>query len=361
MTDSRATEAYLKRLRTGLLGVDDGEVREILEELRSHILEKAADGDVGAVLAAMGSPEELAGRYPSRTACWRERRGSRSPLRLLRSLFRWASLSLAGFFVLLGSVLGYFTGGVCILVALCKPFHSNNAGLWTYRDAAGDLGISVRLGYGNAPGVGQDLLGWWIVPVGLVVGCGLVMLTTHCALWCVSRYRKSRAFREVERRANERTYFLRMRCRHWTLTLFMPSGSELTRSQRWISLAEFVMGGAIVVGLQRFHVIPNEVPILFILGPDFALRVRDGGWGAMGLRWPVSWRQTVLIGPGGGGDENLAGGGGGGSPDGAILAARRGADRVRGDHGEYVGGAAMAQALSGRSLPSARRSVTGDT
>src|SRR5258706_2889636 len=75
----------------------------------------------------------------------------------------------------------------------------------------------------------------------------------------------------------------------------LPSGSELTRWQRWISLAEFVMGGAIVVAYNVFHVIPNEVPILFILGL-ISLRVRDGGWGAMGLRWPVSWRQTVLIG-----------------------------------------------------------------
>jgi hypothetical protein len=194
MTDSRGTEAYLEQLRAGLGGVDDGEVREIVEELRSHILEKAAggDGDVHAVLAALGSPEELAGRYLTDSLLARAA-GSRSPVRLLRSLSRWASLSLAGFFVLLGSAVGYFTGGVCILVALCKPFHPKNAGLWTYRDAAGDLGISVRLGYGNAPGVGADLLGWWIVPVGLVVGCGLVMLTTHCALWCVNTYRKSRA------------------------------------------------------------------------------------------------------------------------------------------------------------------------
>ena len=192
MTDSRATEAYLERLRTGLRGVDDGEVREIVEELRSHILEKAADGDVDAVLAALGSPLELAGRYLTDSLLARAAE-SRSPVRLLRSLFRWASLSLAGFFVLLGSVVGYFTGGAFILVALCKPFHPRNAGLWTYRDAAGDLGISVRLGYGNAPGVGVDVLGWWIVPVGLVAGSGLVMLTTHCALWCVRAYRKSRA------------------------------------------------------------------------------------------------------------------------------------------------------------------------
>jgi hypothetical protein len=192
MTDSRATEVYLERLRSGLRGVDDGAVREIVEELRGHIREKAADEDVDAVLAALGSPDELAGRYLTDSLLARAA-GSRSPVRLLGSLFRWASLSLAGFFVLLGSVAGYFTGGVCILVALCKPFHPKNAGLWTYRDAAGDLGISVRLGYGNAPGVGVDVLGWWIVPVGLVAGCGLVLLTTHCALWCVSTYRKSRA------------------------------------------------------------------------------------------------------------------------------------------------------------------------
>jgi hypothetical protein len=26
-----------------------------------------------------------------------------------------------------------------------------------------------------------------------------------------------------------------------------------------------------------------------------SLRVRDGGWGAMGLRWPVPWWRTILI------------------------------------------------------------------
>ena len=75
----------------------------------------------------------------------------------------------------------------------------------------------------------------------------------------------------------------------------LPSGGERTRTQRWISLAEFVVGSAIVVAYNVFHVIPNEVPILFVLGL-ISLRVRDGGWGAMGLRWPVSWRQTALTG-----------------------------------------------------------------
>src|SRR5437868_4315887 len=70
--------------------------------------------------------------------------------------------------------------------------------------------------------------------------------------------------------------------------------SRLSPTQRWISLAEFGLGGAIVIGYNVYHVIPNEVPILFVLGL-ISLRVRDGGWGAMGLGWPVSWRRTVLF------------------------------------------------------------------
>lgn len=69
---------------------------------------------------------------------------------------------------------------------------------------------------------------------------------------------------------------------------------QLTPTQRWISLAEFVIGGAIVIGHNVYHVIPNEVPILFVIGL-ISLRVRDGGWGVIGLHWPDSWRRTVLI------------------------------------------------------------------
>jgi len=71
-------------------------------------------------------------------------------------------------------------------------------------------------------------------------------------------------------------------------------GNGLTPAQRWISLAEFVVGGAIVIGHNVYHVIPNEVPILFVIGL-ISLRVRDKGWGVIGLRWPASWRRTVLF------------------------------------------------------------------
>jgi membrane protease YdiL (CAAX protease family) len=69
---------------------------------------------------------------------------------------------------------------------------------------------------------------------------------------------------------------------------------RLTPTQRWISLAEFVGGGAIVIAHNVYHVIPNEVPILFVIGL-ISLRVRDGGWAVIGICWPVSWPRTVLI------------------------------------------------------------------
>ncbi len=68
----------------------------------------------------------------------------------------------------------------------------------------------------------------------------------------------------------------------------------MTRAQRCLSLAEFALGSAIVIGHNVYHVIPNEVPILFVIGL-ISLRVRDGGWGAMGLPSPDSWRRAVLI------------------------------------------------------------------
>ena len=67
----------------------------------------------------------------------------------------------------------------------------------------------------------------------------------------------------------------------------------LSTRQRWISFAEVVFGALIVIGHNVYHIVPNEVPILFVIG-WISLRVRDGGWKAVGLRQPDSWSKTVL-------------------------------------------------------------------
>lgn len=68
----------------------------------------------------------------------------------------------------------------------------------------------------------------------------------------------------------------------------------LSPGRRLISLVEFLVGAFIVIGHNVFRVVPNEVPILFVLGL-ISIRLRDGGWSAMGFKRPASWMRVVLI------------------------------------------------------------------
>jgi hypothetical protein len=196
----RKIDAYIARLRKHLRGIDEQELREILEELRGHILEKSSvSGEqptavaVDRTLTSLGTPELLAGEYLTDNLL-AQAEVSRSPLRLLQILFRWASLSAAGFFVFLGSIVGYFFGAALILCALLKPLHPQTSGLWKIPAGPEGSAISLRLGFGSPPSGASDLLGWWIIPIGLVVGCALVMLTTRLGLDCARHFRRSRKF-----------------------------------------------------------------------------------------------------------------------------------------------------------------------
>jgi hypothetical protein len=184
-------ESYLGRLRHGLRGMNGADADEIVAELRSHIVEKSAaeDATIDAILAALGSPEHLANEYLTDDLLARAE-VSRSPWRVLDGLFRWASLSIAGFFVLLGAITGYFFGGTLILCALLKPFHPQSAGLWVFPNKAGELMYSLRLGFGNPPADAREILGWWIIPIGLLLGCALVLLTSRFALWFARYFRQ---------------------------------------------------------------------------------------------------------------------------------------------------------------------------
>lgn len=71
----------------------------------------------------------------------------------------------------------------------------------------------------------------------------------------------------------------------------LPVG--LTPRQRWFSLAEMALGTFLVIGHNVYHLVPNEVPFLFLLF-WISLRLRDGGWKVAGLKRPDSWKWTVV-------------------------------------------------------------------
>src|SRR5881296_1605218 len=71
-----------------------------------------------------------------------------------------------------------------------------------------------------------------------------------------------------------------------------PSANPL--ASRTLSAVELFIGAFVVIGHNVFHALPNEVIILCVVGL-LSLRLRDGGWSAMGLKRPASWRRILLI------------------------------------------------------------------
>ncbi len=63
---------------------------------------------------------------------------------------------------------------------------------------------------------------------------------------------------------------------------------------RLFSFCELALGSFVVIGHNVLHVLPNEVPILFLLG-WISLRLRDGGWKAAGFTRPDSWPKTIAL------------------------------------------------------------------
>jgi hypothetical protein len=71
-----------------------------------------------------------------------------------------------------------------------------------------------------------------------------------------------------------------------------PSANPLV--SRALSAFELLLGAFIVIGHNVFHIVPNEVIVLSVLGL-VSIRVRDGCWSAMGLKRPSSWRRILVV------------------------------------------------------------------
>ena len=183
-------EEYLRELRGALSGLPDREAHDIVEEIRSHIRDSSetrgalALASVSATLERLGPPRELASMYRMENLAEKAQR-TRSPWLALRTIFHWAGLSLSGVWVLLVSLVGYSLSASFLICAIAKPFNPRRVGLWRLEDS-----WSLHLGFGGAP-QGIEVLGWWVVPLGLLVGAGLFLLTFRLGLRSVQKFRRT--------------------------------------------------------------------------------------------------------------------------------------------------------------------------
>ena len=74
-----------------------------------------------------------------------------------------------------------------------------------------------------------------------------------------------------------------------------PSPPEAApRGGRLLSAAELLLGAGLVLGHNVWKLLPNEVPILCVLGLA-SYRLRNGGFAAIGFRRPDSWAKLLAI------------------------------------------------------------------
>ena len=188
MTPETLTNEYLARLRASLTGMTVAEREDIVEEIRMHIRERSDDPgtSVDSVLAGLGPAPELAQQY--RTGILVQKaRTSLSPVVILRAALRWAATGVEGFLVFMIALIGYAMGFGFLLLALMKPFFPANTGLWVGPD---QFNFSFRMGatMTNPASPVHEVLGWWLIPVCLVIGSLSLAITTKLLQFLMGRF-----------------------------------------------------------------------------------------------------------------------------------------------------------------------------
>jgi hypothetical protein len=185
-------DKYLHDLEAGLRLLSAEETREIVDEIRSHVFDSAGEaGQLSAAaveesLARLGPARELASRYVMQNMAARAH-SSGSHWLALRTIYGWAKLSVAGFGAFIVTLIGYSLAGVFAYAALAKPFAPRRIGLWRLPEP-NDLSIS--LGAVDNPGA-RELLGWWLIPVGIALASAFFFLTQRFVMWALRRLRAS--------------------------------------------------------------------------------------------------------------------------------------------------------------------------
>jgi hypothetical protein len=165
-------------VKRDLRGLPPADVAEILQELRSHVMDSLAgevsEARVEQALCKLGEPQEIA-RFNLSMRVAGQSLARRSPLSIFRTIVRLAGLSMRGLVALIVSLIGYGFAASWLLVALVKPFAPGRVGLW-YRTAP-DGDFTLSLGGLTAGSGAHDILGWSAVPIGLAIGLACAYLT----------------------------------------------------------------------------------------------------------------------------------------------------------------------------------------
>ncbi len=168
-------DPYFDTLRKSLRSLPAADVEDIVRELRAHVDERMESMGADAALHALGNPNDIAALYLADRMVGRSTRPS--VWRVLRAAGLVGGLSARGLLTLGISIVGYGFGFLFVAMALFKPFTPDRIGLWI----VGGDDPGFMLGRTRAP-LGEEVLGWWVIPIGAVLGALMIYLTWHVSL-----------------------------------------------------------------------------------------------------------------------------------------------------------------------------------
>lgn len=166
-------------------------IREIESHLRERIESAAAKPDerqaIEKILADLGPPLRVAQAYSAeRTIDEAVVTGRLIPI--ARAISHLAMTTVGGFFAAFSLFCGYLFGLTFLALAAIKPIFPNNVGLWVVN---GEGSLPTSLGAKFPVPVNQHAAGgYWIIPVCLFLGLGLLVLTHRGARRFLSWWRE---------------------------------------------------------------------------------------------------------------------------------------------------------------------------
>ncbi len=168
---------FVQRFRWALKSLPKEEREDLVREIEGHLKERQAenpDWDAAALVKDFGQPEDYARRF-LQDYLISSALVSNSGLRMMTQALR---LFHKGVFAFTGSLifLGLYTLALSILsLVVLKFLFPDRVGFWFSRDPP-----LLYYGFVNEQ-VAQkalDLLGFWIVPVSLILAVGIYQVTT---------------------------------------------------------------------------------------------------------------------------------------------------------------------------------------
>lgn len=178
-------ERFLRHLDGALSAMPAAEREDVVAEIRSHLEDRAARGDVD-LLGPFGRPEAYAATFlQERALVGALARGT--SWELGRALLAGARRFGWWYVVLVLAVLHLY-GAVFVVLAVLKPLFPGNVGAFVGTER---FSIGAHFGPESAFAGTREVLGWWSVPIFFVVGV-LLLWSANWTLRRLARWRLAR-------------------------------------------------------------------------------------------------------------------------------------------------------------------------